>query len=308
MKRRKLCRSRRFFNLTLTAFKETSFLQNLATYHRNYCKTKVICLTGSNGKTTTKELLHAVLSERFTTLATAGNFNNHIGVPLTLLRLRPEHEYAVVELGANHMGEIKLLSQIAQPDFGFITNFGKAHIEGFGSIENIVRGKMELFDYLISNEKTVFYHANDERQCKELNEYPNKHPYGLSADLKLLQATPQIELQYKQAVIKSELFGSYNADNISAAIAVGSYFEVSDEQIAQAISAYRPSNMRSQLLTKGEHEIVLDHITLILQGNWRYVHSSKRIKKIAYLYSVICLNWAHTAQLNTKTWSAFLKN
>ena len=235
-----------------------TFLQNLATYHRNYCKTKVICLTGSNGKTTTKELLHAVLSKRFTTLATAGNFNNHIGVPLTLLRLRPEHEYAVVELGANHMGEIKMLSQIAQPDFGLITNFGKAHIEGFGSIENIVRGKMELFDYLISNEKTVFFHVNDERQCKELKDYPNKHPYGLSADLKLLQATPQIELQHKQAVIKSELFGSYNADNISAAIAVGSYFEVSDEQIAQAISAYRPSNMRSQLLTKGEHEIVLD--------------------------------------------------
>ena len=114
-----------------------TFLQNLATYHRNYCNTKVICLTGSNGKTTTKELLHAVLSKSYATLATVGNFNNHIGVPLTLLRLRPEHEYAVVELGANHMGEIKMLSQIAQPDFGFITNFGKAHIEGFGSIENI---------------------------------------------------------------------------------------------------------------------------------------------------------------------------
>ncbi|MGB1043925.1 MAG: UDP-N-acetylmuramoyl-tripeptide--D-alanyl-D-alanine ligase [Flavobacteriaceae bacterium] len=235
-----------------------TFLQKVATYHRNYCKTKVICLTGSNGKTTTKELIYAVLSKRYLTLATEGNFNNHIGVPLTLLRLDPEHEYAVVELGANHMREIEALSQIAQPDYGLITNFGKAHIEGFGSVENIVKGKLELFSYLKSKGKTIFYHTNDQRQCQELIDYSNKHPFGINSQLQLIQAIPHIELKHQQTVIQSELFGAYNADNISAAIAIGSYFEVSDQQIKQAISAYRPSNMRSQLLIKGGYDIILD--------------------------------------------------
>ena len=234
------------------------FLQKVATYHRNYCKTRVICLTGSNGKTTTKELIYAVLSKRYSTLATEGNFNNHIGVPLTLLRLDPKHEYAVIELGANHMGEIKALSQMAQPDYGLITNFGKAHIEGFGSIENIVKGKLELFKYLKSNGKTIFYHTNDQRQCQELVDYPNKYPFGISAKLQLIQAIPHIELKHQKTVIQSELFGAYNADNISAAVAIGSYFEVSNEQIMQAISAYHPSNMRSQQLTKSGYEIILD--------------------------------------------------
>ncbi len=235
-----------------------TFLQKVATYHRNYCKTRVICLTGSNGKTTTKELIYAVLSKCYSTLATEGNFNNHIGVPLTLLRLDPKHEYAVIELGANHMGEIKALSQMAQPDYGLITNFGKAHIEGFGSIENIVKGKLELFKYLKSNDKTIFYHINDQRQCQELIDYPNKYPFGISAKLQLIQAIPHIELKHQKTVIQSELFGVYNADNISAAVSIGSYFEVSDQQIMQAISAYRPSNMRSQLLTKSGYEIILD--------------------------------------------------
>lgn len=235
-----------------------TFLQKVATYHRNYCKTRVICLTGSNGKTTTKELIYAVLSKRYSTLATEGNFNNHIGVPLTLLRLDPKHEYAVIELGANHMGEIKALSQMAQPDYGLITNFGKAHIEGFGSIENIVKGKLELFKYLKSNGKTIFYHTNDQRQCQELIDYPNKYPFGISAKLQLIQAIPHIELKHQKTEIQSELFGTYNADNISAAVSIGSYFEVSDEQIMQAISAYRPSNMRSQLLTKSGYKIILD--------------------------------------------------
>lgn len=235
-----------------------TFLQKVATYHRNYCKTRVICLTGSNGKTTTKELIYAVLSKRYSTLATEGNFNNHIGVPLTLLRLDLKHEYAVIELGANHMGEIKALSQMAQPDYGLITNFGKAHIEGFGSIENIVKGKLELFKYLKSNGKTIFYHTNDQRQCQELIDYPNKYPFGISAKLQLIQAIPHIELKHQKTEIQSELFGTYNADNISAAVSIGSYFEVSDEQIMQAISAYRPSNMRSQLLTKSGYKIILD--------------------------------------------------
>lgn len=235
-----------------------TFLQKVATYHRNYCKTLVICLTGSNGKTTTKELIYAVLSKRYSTLATEGNFNNHIGVPLTLLRLDPEHEYAVIELGANHMGEIEVLCQIAQPDFGLITNFGKAHIEGFGSIENIVKGKLELFNYLKSNSKSIFYHTNDERQCKELIDYPNKHPFGVNSKLQLIQAIPHIELKHQQIIIQSDLFGSYNADNICAAIAIGSYFQVRTEDIVKAIKSYRSSNMRSQLLTKGDYEIVLD--------------------------------------------------
>ena len=198
-----------------------TFLQKVATYHRNYCKTRVICLTGSNGKTTTKELIYAVLSKCYSTLATEGNFNNHIGVPLTLLRLDPKHEYAVIELGANHMGEIKALSQMAQPDYGLITNFGKAHIEGFGSIENIVKGKLELFKYLKSNDKTIFYHINDQRQCQELIDYPNKYPFGISAKLQLIQAIPHIELKHQKTVIQSELFGVYNADNISAAVSIG---------------------------------------------------------------------------------------
>lgn len=139
-------------------------LQQLSTYHRNHSKAKVISLTGSNGKTTTKELINAVISKKYKTIATKGNLNNHIGVPLTLLSIKEDTEMAIVEMGANHKKEIESLCSIAQPDFGYITNFGKAHLEGFGSIEGVIQGKSELYDYLKANDKYIFLNADDDVQ------------------------------------------------------------------------------------------------------------------------------------------------
>lgn len=149
-------------------------LQKLATYHRNQCSAKIISLTGSNGKTTTKELIFSVLSKKYKSIATQGNLNNHIGVPLTLLSIKNDTEIAVVEMGANHQKEIAFLSSIAQPDFGYITNFGKAHLEGFGGVEGVIKGKSELYDYLTAQDKYIFMNADDPIQLEKLGTYAKK--------------------------------------------------------------------------------------------------------------------------------------
>ncbi len=239
-----------------------STLQELATFHRNHCTAKVIALTGSNGKTTTKELIHAVLSKTYKTIATKGNLNNHIGVPLTLLSIEPETEIAVIEMGANHQKEIDFLSNLAQPDFGYITNFGKAHIEGFGSEEGVIKGKSELYDYLTSHQKSVFLNADDPIQLEKLATYISK--YGFSQEhqqfykVEFLGANPFVQLRVQDTTIQTQLIGTYNFTNCCAAIVMGKYFNVPLEQVKEALEGYKPENNRSQLMTKKGQQIILD--------------------------------------------------
>lgn len=237
-------------------------LQQLATYHRDYLKIPIIALTGSNGKTTTKELINCVLSRKYITVATQGNLNNHIGVPLTLLSMNEETEMGVVEMGANHLEEINLLAKIAKPDYGYITNFGKAHLEGFGSVEGIIKGKSELYDFLKSNDKLIFVNGNDTIQ---LNKTENLKRYIFSSDykesnvfIKLKDCDPNVKVLYNDIEIKSQLIGLYNFGNICAAIAIGHYFGVDSTNIKEAVESYTPSNNRSQIIKKGKNKIILD--------------------------------------------------
>ncbi len=235
-------------------------LQQLATYHREYLKLPIIALTGSNGKTTTKELINAVLSQKYNTVATKGNLNNHIGVPLTLLSMNSKTEIGIIEMGANHLKEIDLLCDIAKPDYGYITNFGKAHLEGFGSIEGVIKGKTELYRHLKTYGKTVFVNGNDSKQLlysKILNTvtFGNKQQDCI---IKLEDATQNVIVTFKGIEIKSNLMGLYNFNNIAAAICIGDYFKVSKEEIKSAIEGYIPTNNRSQLLEKGTNKIILD--------------------------------------------------
>ncbi len=237
-------------------------LQELAQYHRNYLKLPIIALTGSNGKTTTKELIHAVLSEKYRTKATVGNLNNHIGVPLTLLSFTSETEIGIVEMGANHKKEIEFLCELAQPDYGYITNFGKAHLEGFGGVLGVIEGKSEMYTYLSNNEKLVFVNLEDAIQVEKTKSLPN-YTFGvdkLNANVSVttVTANPFVSVVFEGLKIKSHLIGLYNVNNINAAIAIGNYFKVSKEAIKSALEGYIPENNRSQLITKGTNQIILD--------------------------------------------------
>ncbi|WP_333808810.1 UDP-N-acetylmuramoyl-tripeptide--D-alanyl-D-alanine ligase [Flavobacterium sp.] len=237
-------------------------LQELAKFHRAYLGLPIIALTGSNGKTTTKELIHAVLSKKYNTLATIGNLNNHIGVPLTILRFTNETEIGIVEMGANHQKEIEFLCQIALPDYGYITNFGKAHLEGFGGVEGVIKGKSEMYDYLRNNKKTVFVNLDDDIQ-REKSSSINHYSFALNnlhADVKIskIEANPMVTITFNNQIIRSHLIGIYNANNINAAITIGHYFKISDDLIKEAIENYIPENNRSQLIQKNGNEIILD--------------------------------------------------
>ena len=237
-------------------------LQELATYHRNYLGLKIIALTGSNGKTTTKELINAVLTTKYKTTATVGNLNNHIGVPLTLLSMNASTEIGIVEMGANHLKEIAFLCAIAQPDFGYITNFGKAHLEGFGSIEGVIQGKSELYNYLKAHDKLIFLNSEDNKQVTLLKDYNKTYSFGNSnsddAVIYFEEANPFVISKFKHEVIESQLIGSYNFTNICAAIAFGNYFNIEASSIKEAIENYMPSNNRSQIIHKGTNKIILD--------------------------------------------------
>lgn len=237
-------------------------LQQLATYHRNYCNARVIALTGSNGKTTTKELINVVLSKTYRTIATKGNLNNHIGVPLTLLSIKPDTEYAIVEMGANHLKEIDFLCNLAQPDYGYVTNFGKAHLEGFGSEDGVIKGKSELYDYLIKNKKSIFLNADDPIQKEKLENYIKKIDYSTEDhtfyNIKYLEANPFVTIEVDNIKITTQLIGSYNFDNCCAAILMGKYFNVPLENVKRAIEDYVPQNNRSQIIKKNGHQIILD--------------------------------------------------
>jgi UDP-N-acetylmuramoyl-tripeptide--D-alanyl-D-alanine ligase len=237
-------------------------LQELAKHHRNYLKLPIIALTGSNGKTTTKELINVVLSKKFVTKATVGNLNNHIGVPLTLLSFNEKTEIGIVEMGANHKKEIEFLCEIAQPDYGYITNFGKAHLEGFGGVEGVIEGKSEMYHYLLKNNKLVFVNFEDPIQVEKTKDF-KVYSFGVNkknADLNIdhIGANPFVVVSYSQNQISSHLIGSYNANNINAAIAIGNYFGIKNEAIKEALESYIPENNRSQLMTKGTNEIILD--------------------------------------------------
>lgn len=237
-------------------------LQQLALYHRQQLRIPVIGITGSNGKTTTKELTNAVLSQKFNTLYTQGNLNNHIGVPLTLLRIKPEHELAIIEMGANHAGEIDMLSRIALPTHGLITNIGKAHLEGFGSLEGVARAKSELYRFIDETQGTIFVNTNSDhlirmsRRIESKITYPNA---GDSLHLEMLEATPLVKYKSENGTtVTTHLMGSYNFDNIAAAACIGKYFEVPEEKINEAISGYIPANNRSQVIRKNTNAILLD--------------------------------------------------
>ncbi|HEY5687845.1 MAG TPA: UDP-N-acetylmuramoyl-tripeptide--D-alanyl-D-alanine ligase [Yeosuana sp.] len=236
-------------------------LQQLASFHRVYLKTPIIALTGSNGKTTTKELINATLSKKYHTVATQGNLNNHIGVPLTLLSMDKSTEIGIVEMGANHQKEIEFLCSIAKPDYGLITNFGKAHLEGFGGVEGVIKGKSEMYDFLITNNKTVFVNANDPIQVdktKQANIFTFGKEANVDVQIDFIEAQPNVKVQYNHLIINTQLIGEYNFTNIAVAIAIANYFKVDDNFIKEAIEAYIPSNNRSQVIQTASHKIIMD--------------------------------------------------
>jgi UDP-N-acetylmuramoyl-tripeptide--D-alanyl-D-alanine ligase len=230
-------------------------LQKLAKYHRLQLTIPIIALTGSNGKTTTKELINCVLSEKYRTTATIGNLNNHIGVPLTLLTMTPNTEIGIVEMGANHQKEIEFLCSIAQPDFGYITNFGKAHLEGFGGIEGVIKGKSELYTFLMEHKKTAFINPEDALQVEKTK---NMKIISFSKERKFIAADPFVKLSFKMDEIQSNLFGAYNYTNILAAMTIGDYFKVAPLKIIKAVENYVPVNNRSQIIEKKNNHIILD--------------------------------------------------
>ncbi|GAA0873584.1 UDP-N-acetylmuramoyl-tripeptide--D-alanyl-D-alanine ligase [Gangjinia marincola] len=235
-------------------------LQELASYHRNYLGIPVIALTGSNGKTTTKELITACLSAQFNITATKGNLNNHIGVPLTLLSMNSSTQIGVVEMGANHQKEIQALSKIAQPDYGLITNYGKAHLEGFGGIEGVIKGKSELYDHLRLHNKTAFVNADDRIQL-EKSAGIERNTFGSSTADYPIDYLPETEfasVRFNGVTIKSNLTGFYNCSNIAAACAIAANFNVSVTEIKKAIENYVPRNNRSQIIKKNSATILLD--------------------------------------------------
>jgi UDP-N-acetylmuramoyl-tripeptide--D-alanyl-D-alanine ligase len=240
-----------------------TMLQNLATYHRKQLKTTIIGISGTNGKTTTKELIQVVLSKKFKTLATKGNLNNHIGVPLTLLSIPFDTEIAIVEMGANHVGEIGFLCDIAMPDLAILTNIGTAHIEGFGSRENIIKTKKELFDFVKNNscEKShIFVNADDNALKDETFSKKTTYSLNTKADIssKACSENGYAQIIFKDCVITSNLVGIYNAYNILAALTIGLHFGVEIQKIKEAIENYIPSNNRSQILKTQTNTLILD--------------------------------------------------
>lgn len=255
---------------TLLVQDSLNALQNLARHHRRALDVPILALTGSNGKTTTKELLHATLSKKFNCLATLGNLNNHIGVPLTLLRMDQTTELGIVEMGANHQGEIALLCRIAEPNYGYITNFGKAHLEGFGGVEGVIKGKSELIDYLRDTKGLMFVQSTDEKQIQRTEDLtrvllnqeqqwavisesePKKsHSQGINSPGTLSLSGPE-------GVVHTQLIGHYNTPNIIAAAEMGQYFDIAWEEIKSALEQYTPRMNRSQGMKRGPYDLIMD--------------------------------------------------
>jgi len=241
------------------------FLQELATLHRKKYRFKIIGLTGSNGKTTTKELIHSVLSIAFKVQSTQGNLNNHIGVPLTLLSLKSDTEIGIVEMGANHPGEINDLCDIAQPDSGLITNIGKAHLEGFNGFEGVIRAKSELYNYLKLNRGKIYFNKSDKLLSELVGDYKNIQCYGTDScncSAEILSSVPALELNLRTSekimFIVTRMYGDYNLSNILAAACIGIDLGMSPEDVKKGIESYMPSNLRSQIMHIGTSVIIMD--------------------------------------------------
>ena len=251
-------------------------LQQLAAYHRKQLGTRIIGITGTNGKTTTKELIAAVLKEKYNILYTQGNLNNHIGVPLTLLQLKPEHQLAIIEMGANHPGEIKMLCEIACPDHGIITNVGKAHLEGFGSFEGVKKTKAELYEYIFEHGKNIFINKDNEHLVEMATnvgfEIDKAHVREYSLDPEnwicyiygqITGCSPFLEMEctidlFDKFNVKTKLIGAYNAENVLAAVAIGEYFGLEKNEIKSGLEKYVPQNNRSQLTVTNRNKLVVD--------------------------------------------------
>lgn len=240
-------------------------LQQLAHHHRKVLGLPIIGITGTNGKTTTKELLAAVLSTKFNLLYTEGNFNNHIGVPLTLLRLTHDHEMAVIEMGASHPGDIKELVDIVHPNYGIITNVGRAHLEGFGSFEGVIQTKGELYDYIRRSKGKIFIKKENE-YLQSIAKGIEQITYGNGDDAfasgQVVSCDPFLVFNWKQQgklhTVETHMIGSYNLDNVLAAVAVGRFFKIPAERISRAIAAYEPTNNRSQFKKTDNNELIID--------------------------------------------------
>lgn len=244
-------------------------MQELARYHRRKLNTTVIGITGTNGKTTTKELIYTVMVSSLNVLATEGNLNNAIGVPLTLLKLRPQHKYAVIEMGANHPGDIKELVNICEPDYGIITNVGKAHLLGFGSFEGVISTKGELYDFIRDRKGKIFLNADNEYLTK-ISIGLTSICYGKTSSIEsaitgdTIAVDPYLRFKWKRYdetgfhEVKTHLIGSYNIDNVLAAVTIGDYFGVNPEQISEAIASYIPKKNRSQLMETALNKIIVD--------------------------------------------------
>ncbi|GIR57682.1 MAG: UDP-N-acetylmuramoyl-tripeptide--D-alanyl-D-alanine ligase [Crocinitomicaceae bacterium] len=240
-------------------------LQKLSNYHRRQFEIPVIGITGTNGKTTTKELIGEVLKAKYNTLITEGNLNNHIGVPLTLLRLNKDHEMAVIEMGASKRGDIKELVEIADPDYGIITNIGKAHLEGFGSTETIKKTKMEMYDYILNKDGKIIYNLDDSILTEVINHPGNHFGYGhssghVSGKVIDFHPTIEVEISYRDGKqnIKTALLGDFNLYNILCAATVGEIFHIKSEIISKSLESYTPSNHRSQLIKTKTNIIIAD--------------------------------------------------
>lgn len=254
------------------AFKENEYcilvddvlqtLQDLANFHRKQLGIPIIGIAGSNGKTTTKELTHAVLSTKFKTFATKGNLNNHIGVPLSLLSIDTSYEIAILELGANHVNELALLCKIAEPSHGLITNNGLDHLEGYGSFEGVVQGNSEIFYWLFKHQGIPFVNSHDEILMRMAGRFSNPLTYGNLTDFSFATIVDHdffIKVLTNEGItIQTQLVGEYNLDNINTALAVGKHFGVDHKKACQAIADYKPANNRSQLIEKGSNKIILD--------------------------------------------------
>ena len=237
-------------------------LQALATYHRQKLNTPLIALTGSNGKTTTKELIREILAAKYKVLATEGNLNNHIGVPLTLLKLKPHHQIGIIEIGANHPGEIAQLSEITKPNWGYVTNFGKAHLEGFGSLQGVIQSKSELYKYLISQKQNILINGDDLEQVKQTQGHKiTRFGHTQEADFhwEILNTDEEgVRIQFQGNSYPSKLYGAYNRSNIAAALSFGALFNVSVEAAQKALYNYVSKNNRSQKIKIHQTEYILD--------------------------------------------------
>ena len=254
-------------------------LQDLASYHRNQLIVPVIGITGTNGKTTSKELIHSCLSTELNTLATDGNYNNHIGVPLTLLRVKKEHDIAIIEMGANHENEIKYLCEIAKPNYGIITNIGKAHLEGFKNIEGVKKTKKELYDYIKINNGKIFIN-NDDAILNEISKDIDSISYGLNGEINgsIKESSIFTNVQYKLHIIETQLIGTYQFYNIMLSIAVATHFGIKLKNISKALTNYKPSNNRSQVIKTESNTMILDAYNANPSSMYEMINSFSKIQ------------------------------